>query len=288
VTAIEVKGTSREISLQRKEEGWTISGTDNFIADPQLVTTALDTIANFTRDNIASKNPEKQDIFEVTDDKGLEVKAVDADQKTIAHFFVGKSGPDFFSTYLRKEGSNEVVLARGSIKSTFDKSPENWRDKTIFNFSPETVTQLTLTTPEEETVLLKDEKNEWYITSPEQIKAKKDEVENIISTLATLRAIEFAEDVVLENYQLDKPLTTITAILKDQIEKKLLIGKKHEDRSQYYVKNQAKDPVYLIGTYQVDKMRMTFNDLKEEEVKEQDSTESEPESPLPAEASEEK
>jgi len=271
-TKIEVKSSAQEVSLERKEEGWLISDTDGFIADPQLVDSVLDTMKNLTRENIASKNPEKQQLFEVTKGKGIEVKVSDAEQKILAHFYIGKTGPNFFSTYLRKEGSDEVLLTGGYTKSTFDKSIKNWRDKTIFDFPPDTITQLSLKTSKEEVVLEKDEKGDWQITKPERVTTKKEEVVNIGTTLASLKAIDFAEDDNLKKYQLDKPQITITAILEDKVEKRLLIGKKHEEKSQYYVKNQAKKTIFLVGKYQIDKMNKSLEDLKEEEKKEEKDT----------------
>ena len=267
-TKIEVKSTAQEVSLERKEEGWLISGTDAFTADPQLVNSALDTVANFTRENVASKNPEKLELFEAVQGKGVEVKISGADQKMLAHFYIGKSGPDFFSTYFRKEGSDEVLLAAGSIKSSFDRSIKNWRDKTIFSFPAESITQLTLNPSQEEIVLKKDEKGVWQIVSPEQAEANKEVVTDMVATLASLKASDFAANYNLEEHELNPPRVTITAILDDKVEKRLLIGKKDEDKSQYYVKDQSKKTIFLVGKYQYDKLNRTLQVLKEGEKKE--------------------
>lgn len=267
---ISVKGPIHEVRLEKKGEGWLISNTDGFTADMKLVNSALDTIKNLTRENIASRNPKKQELFEVNKVKGIEVNVFSADQKTTARFYIGKTGPDFFSTYLRKEGSDEVVLSGGNIKSTFDKSIKDWRDKTIFSFPPDTITQLTLKTSEKEIVLDKDKEGAWHIAKPEKIKAKKEKVEDIGNTFASLKAIDFAEDEDLKKYQLDKPEITIIVILQDKVEKRLLIGEKHKDKSQYYVKNQAKKTIFLVGKYQIDKMNVTLKDLKKEEKTKED------------------
>jgi hypothetical protein len=264
-TKITVKSKSQEISLKKSGKDWPISDTDGFTADPKLINGALDTVINFNRENIASKNPEKQELFEVVPGKGVEVNISDAGQKMLAHFYIGKTGPDFFSIYLRKEGSDEVLLTAGLIKSAFDKSVKDWRDKTIFSFPPDTITQLTLKTSLEEIVLKKDENGNWQITSPEQVKAKKEAVTDIGLTLASLKAIDFAENYNLDEHQLDKPQITITAILDEKAEKKLLIGKENEEKSQYYVKSQAKKTIFLVGKYQFDKFNKTLQDLKEEE-----------------------
>lgn len=272
-TKIEAKSSTQEVSLEKKEDGWLIGNTDGFVADPKLVMTALDTVQNFNRENIASKNPENQELFEVTEEKGLDVKVSGADNNILAHFYIGKTGPDFFSTYLRKEGSEEVLLADGYVKSTFDKSVENWRDKTIFDFPAETITQLTLKKAKDEILLKKDDTGDWQITKPETYKAKKEMVTNIGTTLATLRASGFAEDYNLETYQLDEPQITITAILGDKEEKQLLIGKKQEEKSQYYVKNQAKKTIFLVAKYQIDKMNKSVDDLREEVKEEEEEKE---------------
>ena len=268
-TKIEVKNSTKKLSLERKEEGWLISDTDGFIADPNLVDNTLNTVKKFTRENIASNNPEKQEPFEVNQEKGVEVKVSDADQKMLAHFYIGKTGPSFFSTYLRKEGSNEVILVQGAVKPTFDKTIKNWRDKTILNFLPGTITHLTLKTLIDEIELQKDEEGKWQIAKPEKAKAKEEEVDAIETTLASLKAVDFAEDYDLKKYQLDKPQISITAILEDKEEKRILIGKKDEEKSQYYVKNQAKKTIFLVEKYQIDKMNKTLQDLKKEEKKEE-------------------
>jgi hypothetical protein len=267
-TKIEVKSPTKALVLEKNEDSWLISETDGFTADLQLVNNALDTIAGFLRDTIASKNPEKQDIFEVNSTKGVEVKVSDLNQKILAHFYIGKTGPDFFSTYLRKEGSDEVLQV-GSITATFDKDINAWRDKTVLTFFPDTVTQLLLKTTTEEIVLEKDEEGEWNITQPVNAAAKKEVLTNLLRTLSALKALDFAKDYDISAYQLDIPQITVTVILKDQEEKRLLIGKMDEEKSQYYAKNQAKKTIFLIGKYQFDTINKTVEDLKEEEKKEE-------------------
>lgn len=258
---ISVTSPTKEVILERQESGWKIANTDDFFADPQLVDTALETIAQFKRENIASRNPEKKDIFEVVPGKGLEVVVFDADQKPLAHFIMGKAAPDFFSSYVRKDGSDEV-LQMSATRTIFEKDIKSWRDKTVIAFPPELATQLTLTKPEETVTLEKDETGSWKITKPEQVAAKQEVVKKILATLSSLKALDFAEDYDMTKYQLDNPLLTVTFILKDQVEKRLLIGKMDEEKSQFYAKNQADRTIFLIGKYQFETANSSFADLK--------------------------
>lgn len=265
---IEVKSPAKSIVLKKNEEGWLISETDGFTADPQLVNNALDTIAGLMRDTIVSKNPEKQDIFEVTPTKGVEVKVSDAEKNMLAHFYIGKTASDFFSSYLRKEGSEEVLQVK-SVTPTFDKDSKAWRDKTVLTFFPDAATQLLLKTTTEEIVLEKDEEGKWEITKPVRAPAKNEMLTNILRTLSSLKALDFAKDYDITTYELDAPQITVTVILKDQEEKRLLIGKMDEEKSQYYAKNQAKKTIFLIGKFQFDTVNKTVEDLTEEEKKQE-------------------
>ena len=259
---ISVASPTQEVILEKQEYGWKIAKTDDFFADPQLVDTALETIAQFKRENIASRNPEKKEIFEVVPGKGLEVVVFAADQEEpLAHFIMGKAAPDFFSSYVRKEGSDEVLQVSAS-RTTFEKDIKSWRDKTILTFPAELATQLTLTRPDESITLEKDESGSWKIIKPEQIAAQQDVVKKILTTLSSLKALDFAEDYDVAKYQLDDPLLTITLILKDQVEKRLLIGKMDEEKSQYYAKNQADKAIFLIGKYQFETANKSFTDLQ--------------------------
>lgn len=261
---ISIKDASQEVLLERKDAGWEIANTDGFFADPQLVDAALQAVAFFKQDTIASKNPEKKEIFEVVPGKGMEVIISDAELKPLAHFFMGKPSPDSFSSYLRKDGSDQVLQTTVN-KTVFLKDVKSWRDKTILSFPVELATQLSFTTGEEEITLEKDEKGTWNITQPVKAAAQQEVVKQILTTLSSLKALDFADDYDSSKYQLDDPQLTVTLILKDQVEKRLLIGKKDEENSQYYAKNQAKKTIYLIGKYHFDTANKSLNDLKAEE-----------------------
>ena len=261
---ISIKGPLQEIILEKKDAGWEIANTDGFLADPQLVNTALQAVASFKQENIASKNPEKKDIFEVVPGKGVEVIISAVDQKPLAHFFIGKPSPDSFSSYLRKDGSDQV-LQMNVHKTTFLKEVTTWRDKTVLAFPVDLTTQLTLKTTEEEITLEKDEKGTWSITQPVKAAAQQEVVKQILTTLSSLKALDFADDYDPTKYQLDDPRLIVTLILKDQVEKRLLIGKKNEEESQYYAKNQANKTIYLIGKYHFDTANKSLTDLKADE-----------------------
>ena len=69
------------------------------------------------------------------DSTGVEAKLMDANDKLLAHLFVGKTTPGFLSSYVRPADSNDVYVAQGYLQSVFNKGTRTWKDRTIFDFN---------------------------------------------------------------------------------------------------------------------------------------------------------
>ena len=117
----------------------------------------------------------------------------------------------------------------------------------------------------------RDEEGAWKITQPINAPANNEMLTNILRTLSSLKALDFAKDYDITAYELDAPQITVTLILKDQEEKRLLIGKMDEEKSQYYAKNQAMKTIFLIGKFHFDTVNKSAEDLKEKDKKEEPS-----------------
>ena len=79
--------------------------------------------------NVVSSNAERYSLFKV-DSTGTSVR-LSAGNSLLASFVVGKPSSSFNETYVRKEGSPDVILADGMIAYTFSRGVNEWRDKSI-------------------------------------------------------------------------------------------------------------------------------------------------------------
>ncbi len=275
VQKIESKSAENDVTLEKRGEGWVVLKEDQaFPADPKAVESVLDTFEGLKQGRPVSKNPDKQGLFEVTAEKGVEVRAIGANEEVLAHFFVGKTGPDFFSTYVRKDGSNDVFLANSYLRSIFDKSVKDWRNKRILEFPVEEVKELTITEENKSIRVRKDDTETWWVMDPEKVTANESVVEKIASTLAQLRASDFAETDDPAEYELAEPQRKVTAKLTNDVLHTLLIGKK-KDEAKYYVKNEAKKTVFVIDKFRIENMMKTLEDLKAKEEEEEEAPEEE-------------
>jgi hypothetical protein len=249
-----------EISLRKKADGWSVAvNKKTYAADPASVDNLLDTAAKIRIESIVSRGPGKYQAFEVDAENGVDVRIDDAAQKSLAHFVVGKSGPDLFSTYLRLADAQQVVLASGMLKMAFERELKDWRNKTIFSLNQQEITGYQVT-GDLQYQLQKAATGAWEAIAPEKFTPKKELVEDCLKTIAALNAADFAEGR-LQDFQLDKPAREITVTMKSGPTRTLLIGKE-KNAFQRFVKTADADTVYVLESYNLEKLSPPLAVLK--------------------------
>jgi len=187
------------------------------------------------------------------------VRIDDSSQKSLARFVVGKSGPDLFSTYLRLADAQQVVLASGMLKMAFDRELKEWRDKTIFSLNQQEITDYQVK-GNLQYHLQKAANGAWEMIAPEKFTPKKETVEDCLKTASALKAADFAEGR-LQDFQLDKPVREIIVTLNGGASRTLLIGKE-KNAFQCFVKTADADTVYVLESYNLEKLSPALAVLK--------------------------
>ncbi len=268
VENILINGPTNDLSLKKETEKWLIAEKDNLEADTEQVKQALETVSELRRDSIVSTNPDKQEIFQVDPNKGFEVEIKGKGDITLAHFYIGKNGPDYMSTYVRKADSKEVVLFKGfHMRSRFDKNPNAWLNKTITNIDEKDILKVQINKAEKPYSLIHEEEK-WFLEIPEKLPVKEDIVNNMISALASLKAVELQrlkQDESLEEFGLVNPYIDIIISLFDGTSQEILVGKLEEKKDNYYVKLSDQDIIYSVGKYNIDKFDKEWIEIKAEE-----------------------
>jgi len=262
-SSIEIKTKGKVISLTKKEERWLVAVNGGYYpADGEGMENIFKTIRGMQRESVVSTDPAKYPVFELDQANGIELKLSRADHSTLAYFFVGKNGPDLISTYVRIEGEKEVFLLTGMLNATFGKELKDWRDKAIFNLKAEDIVGVDITSPKKKTSLKKDEKGNWEMVEPEKAKVKKDAIEGMVNTLATLNAYDFEDGADLKACGLVSPPTQIQIGMKDHSTYTLLIGKE-KDSSKRYVKREDNPTIFLVQNFDLGPIMINTSELKE-------------------------
>lgn len=125
-----------------------------------------------------------------------------------------------------------------------------------------------------ETLSFVKEDDTWYYEADKSISLDQDTMETLIATTAQLTAEQEIKDYEdLSEYGLETPSNTITLMTGDGTTT-LLIGNKNDMLSQYYVKTNQSDSIYLAGsavytTYQKGIADLTVTESTEESATEQ-------------------
>ena len=118
---------SRTPDKKKEGRGETSKETGPVPADPAKADQVIALLAGLKKGTPVSTNPEKQGQFQVTE-VALNVTLFDKGGSKLARIFVGKQGPNFFSTFIRADGSSEVYLSEETF--TAGRQPlEEWKKK---------------------------------------------------------------------------------------------------------------------------------------------------------------
>lgn len=271
VEKIEITENGETVELKREGDEWVVSTAKGYPADNIAVNRMFDEMDEMTSKELISENPDKHPKFKVNKD-GIEVKMLDKEGKTVAHFFVGKIGPDYISTYVRRADSKKVYLIPRTLRPVFGKGKTGWCDKEVISFNIDDVSQIDLEDSGTSISLKRTEKG-WEMTKPEKTEADKDAVEQILRTLSSFKA----DDVEIERGEiecgLDVPSSKVTIKLKDGTEKILLFGKEKNNRR--YLKAEGKDQIFMLYKYRIKKIFKKPEDLKAKKEVENEKTDGE-------------
>jgi hypothetical protein len=126
VQKIEITKTGQTITLEKSAEGgsasggqnykWVISSQNNAEANSRLIDSLTKGLKDLKTGIVVSQNQEKLASFNLTEDKAIKLKLSD-NQNTLLEILIGKMGPSYTDTYIKKTNSNNVLLVSQNLNS---------------------------------------------------------------------------------------------------------------------------------------------------------------------------
>jgi hypothetical protein len=190
VDRITIRTAAANVVLQKEAGRWMVTSPFRYAADEGMVLQAVSKGNSLLSKGVVSTNPQKQQLFQV-DSTGTLVTVFEKGVEKAA-FRVGKPGPSYNETYVRKEGSNEVHLGDGLFTYYFNRQPKEWRDRTIQKVDRLTVREVVMRYGDTTTVLAMRD-SVWRIDTT---RAADGAVQSYLSTLSTLQADDFVDSTV--------------------------------------------------------------------------------------------
>jgi len=175
------------ISLQKEGSVWMLTAPLRAPADPRSVHSAIGQGKSIRLSSLISSNPEKQGLFQV-DSSGTLVRIYERGTERAA-FRIGKPGPAYTDTYVRREGDAGVYLATGMLAQFFGKPSRDWRDKAIFSSTPEAIRSVRFHYGDT-SFTLQAQDSLWLVDG---VPAAEHTVRSFLSSLGAFQADEFVD-----------------------------------------------------------------------------------------------
>ena len=179
---------------------------------------------------------------------------------------------------MRRDGSNNVYLVRGSIKHSFVADADRWRDKTIIRFSAPSARRVTLVKETGTTITMERTTDStgapsWMLIAPVRHQADANKVDEVINTLARFTCMGWESNTALSDDSLGfvRPKLTARIELDGGSERVVHVGKKVGAENKYWVRSPSHENItFHVGSYTVERLDTSADDLKaalnEEEV----------------------
>jgi hypothetical protein len=288
ITRMEITRSGETVLLSRSQDHWTIMPQE-YKADPDKVSSLLDVIAGLSLTELAAEK--KDDLrYELDDDKKINVKAF-ADDTLIREFDIGKVSPTYRHTFVRVGEDMRIFLARDSFRSTFEVGRAELRHKSVMTFDTNEITQASLSQGEISYRLTKNllppqsqpadpdaeaeieqaepvapaEPEEVWVTE-EGSKAKKTEMDSILSQVSSLDCDEFIEDRTKDDFT--EPIYSV--ILTGSKEFALQIFAKDEEADKYPALSSENPYPFFLSTWKAESIMKSLDEFLEEEEVEAD------------------
>ena len=248
---IDAPGKGKTV-LARKDENWTIASRNNATANASEARRLIDTLQNeqvtkFVED-VASNLPkyglDKPQLTVTFSSFASENTAeTKAGEQPFASIAFGKVEAE--STYARVGDEPFVVAVKRTLLDQIFTDPLRWQDLAIFNFKPEQIHRLSLTT-DKTAALVRGENNQWnWSTGTGTI--NQTNLQSLLNTLSILRAVRWIGSTT-PAHGFDKPqfVLNFTTSPDDKATHKLIIGAAAPDGGAF-AKVEEREGTFVIS-----------------------------------------
>jgi Domain of unknown function (DUF4340) len=192
----------KEIELIRAGKSWTVKKENRSANIEQgSVNNALATFVKLKPLRLVTKKKEKWSEYSVGD-SGTYVKVFKGNDM-VANMHIGRIGynqssggqfnPGGVFTYVRLTNEDEVYAVEGFLESSFNRSYNDWRDKSFLRLKKDQITEIQFSYPADSSFALTKKDEGWWIGGElaDSVKAN-----SFLSQLEYKNATSFADDFV--------------------------------------------------------------------------------------------
>jgi len=175
------KRDGASIDLQRENGKWVITAPESYPADQDAVTSLASSLSPVTADSVVDDQPKDLSKYGLKS-PSLTVTVHEKNGKSTQILF-GDNVPAGSLVYASVNSGPKVYAVSSSVKSSFDKSANDLRDKRLLTFDTNKLTRLELASGKSDIEFGKNNQGDWEILKPQPYRADSFQVEELLRKL---------------------------------------------------------------------------------------------------------
>jgi len=157
ITELTIKKSDVTVDLKKKDDRWVIM-PQMYPANEDKVRDMLNAAGSLSVTALVSDRGDDP-AFSLDPDHRIHVTVL-KNGKVVRSFYIGSVVPSYHHTFVRLQGSKNVYHAKGNLKSIFDTTVDDLRDKTVLSFNVSDIKEIRIAKGKVVTILsLSEQKN---------------------------------------------------------------------------------------------------------------------------------
>jgi len=278
IAAYQDTAAEKRLVLEKSHGRWVMKSNFNAKAQEKQIEKLLETLKRM-RGQLRSTKEELLSDFEIGEEETFHLVLYDEEGTELNHLLVGKKGPDWKSSFVRRSGESNVYLVNENLLTQFGVYGEGereldfnrWTDLKVFNFTEKELTRMAINTPKRKRVFEKREETpeiredttevqtpmlptieyEWVQTLPAFESLEERKITSLVRALANLQASEVVDPGQVQQYGLSKPHYTVELTLEEGRSLVFSVGQLSDKKAESrYCRSSESDLVYIIPKFQ--------------------------------------
>jgi peptidyl-prolyl cis-trans isomerase B (cyclophilin B) len=255
-----IKKDKGSVELKKENGNWAVINKFSYKADKKIINSFIETVKDLKMNDIVSKNPSKRHLFDL-DTKGVELIIKNKDNNSLVEMTIGKPGPDWSSNYFCVKGNDHVYLSSKWLNRTIKTDAKEFLEKKLFDIKKDDIEKLKIIYETKEVELFKVESG-WKLNKPEEISAKKEEVDKLCSALIAMTIFDVASKTEKTEFGFSKSNIKISFSTSDSKEYSFEIGGKDKSNN-HYIKTNQNEYICIIAKHNFSNLDPKIEKLRE-------------------------
>ncbi len=254
IDAIEITSAKGSVSLVKEGENWFV-GDKKYPADSDDSEDLAEALTSIKTLGLLTRSTADESRYGLDENSKITVKA-SKDGKVVRTLYVGKDSSTGSQSYIKIDGSADILLASDSYHEFFDTDTEALREREIFSVKAEEISSVSVKAESGNFNVAKSGDPAVWTFVPADSNGDSEKIATWVKTLNSLTADSFApESTAFPTENLEK--VTLTAG-----DKQITASFAKVDEAKYICSSSESDYLFYVSNYAYKRFIKNVKDLQ--------------------------